>query len=246
MATLVYPEIVASVGNYELTQGFHIEIVSSQDAPYDYGQLRFLKALRDQLVIQEQDKVYIEAGYDGELEDIFSGSITIPDQEEVMFKDDMILLDDVTITETFLSVVPQEVIEYSLKQAGIEKYHLSSKAYPQKEVVVIAESQFLDVVGIVHELWGIKEPAFFYKDTFYWGTYEDDSKSYYQFEYGDNIINLYYDDGLWELETILMPIRHSQTIAVKHPDLEGDFEVKKVVTVMNDKGARTKLYFRSE
>lgn len=66
-----------------------------------------------------------------------------------------------------------------------------------------------------------------------------------RFQYGINILGLTRAGGVWELETVSAPfVKHSHNINVIHPQVSGEFEVKKVVSATNDSGfIRTKIYF---
>ena len=67
-------------------------------------------------------------------------------------------------------------------------------------------------------------------------------------EYGNNIISLTRERGLWKLETVALPdLHHSCQIKVVHPEISGVFYVDKVIFSSDDRGfVRTKIFFGGE
>lgn len=159
-------------------------------------------------------------------------------------KDEMLLLEETQINNTFLDTTPQEMISYFLAQAGLSKMKLSATGYPERKRLPIRQMNVIEAINAVHAAWNIKQPFFFSGGVFYWGEKPEQEKTYI-FEYGVNIIALTRVGGAWELETVSAPfVRHSHKISVKHPKVSGEFEVAKVVSATNDDGfIRTKIYF---
>lgn len=176
---------------------------------------------------------YVAQGYDG-------GGFA----NEVNLKDDMLLLEETTINNTFLNTTPQEMISYFLSQAGVTKMKLSAQGYPERKQVPIRKMNVIQAINAVHAAWGIRKKFFFFGGMFYWGE-RPEQKKVYAFEYGVNILGLTRAGGVWELETVSAPfVKHSHNINVIHPQVSGEFEVKKVVSTTNDSGfIRTKIYF---
>lgn len=164
--------------------------------------------------------------------------------DEITLKDEMLLLEETQINNTFLDTTPQEMISYFLAQAGLSKMKLSATGYPERKRLPIRQMNVIEAINAVHAAWNIKQPFFFSGGVFYWGEKPEQEKTYI-FEYGVNIIALTRIGGAWELETVSAPfVRHSHKISVKHPKVSGEFEVAKVVSATNDDGfIRTKIYF---
>ena len=77
--------------------------------------------------------------------------------------------------------------------------------------------------------WGIKNPFFFQKKVFYWGTKEE-QKEIYVLEEGETILSLNKYGDLWEAETIAIPwIHHSQEVEVQHSKYSGIVTVEKTI-----------------
>ncbi|MCQ4924080.1 hypothetical protein NE686_13340 [Tissierella carlieri] len=246
---LFYPEISASVGKYNFAKGVEIEVYSSKTSYFDWAKVRFTEQFRDKISVEKKEKAMIELGYDGVFDEVFEGYVSKPYNgsgyaNEILLKDDMILLEETYITNTFVDAAPQEIISFCLAKAGVSNFKLSSKMYPQKKSVPVNKKSVIDVINQVHAVWGITERFFFSDGVFYWGEKPQQSKMY-TFEYGVNIISLNRSGGVWELETVSAPfIKHSHKINVDHPQISGEFEVEKVTFVTNETGfIRTLIYF---
>ena len=84
---------------------------------------------------------------------------------------------------------PQDVIRYVLACAGIEDYVLSDEHYGKKDLFVIDRKSGINTIAEVNSSWGIKNPFFFQKKVFYWGTKEE-QKEIYVLEEGETILSL--------------------------------------------------------
>lgn len=246
---LFYPEISVNIGSYNFEKGIEIEAYSSKDSYFDWAKVRFTQQFNDKITLNKKDKAVIELGYDGVFDEVFEGYVVSPISEgsysnEVILKDDMILLEETYITNTFLEATPQEILNFCLSKAGITKLKLSSKTFQKKKVIPIFKKNVISVIEEIHSIWKIKEEFFFSEGVFYWGE-KPDQKKVYEFEYAVNIISLERPGGIWELETVSTPfIKHSQKIVVRHPKILGEFETKKVVFTTNETGfIRTYIYF---
>ena len=246
---LFYPEINAQLGKYNFDQGIEIEVYSSKDSYFDWAKVRYTKQFKDKLRIDAKEKALIQLGYNGVFDEVFKGYVTKPYDSggymnEILLKDEMILLEETMINNTFLDATPQEILNFCLSKAGVEKVKLSKIVHPVKSRFSVSQKNVLDVINLIHAAWNIANRFFFSGGVFYWGEKPEQAKIY-TFEYGINIIALKRLGGVWELETVSSPfIKHSHTIGVSHPQVSGDFEVKKVVFTTNDAGfIRTYIYF---
>lgn len=247
-----YPEIRVEIGSYSFNKGIEIEVYSSKTSYFDWAKVSFTEEFNEKVFINKLDEAVIKLGYNGNLDDVFKGYAKEPvnagggSQNEIILKDDMIKLENTIITNTFLETTPQEILRYSLNKAGIQRFKLASEVYPKKNVVPIFRKSVIDVIEEIHILWKIKEPFFFTDKTFYWGEKPSQS-NIYEFEYAKNIIDLNLINGFWELETISIPVKHSQKIKVFHPRVSGEFEVFKVVFSTTGNGfVRSKIYFKGD
>lgn len=191
----------------------------------------------------------IYLGYSGIMEEVFTGYVSSPynqaqGKNEILAKDEMQRLEEVTISETFLDVTPQEIVRYLLEVAGISNFQISQEVYQPKKVVPVAQKNGIQVLEEIRRLWQIQKRFYFSGGVFYWCT-DPEQKQTYLFEYGSNIIRLERSMGSWELETVSMPfIHHSQTIKIIHPAYTGSALVKKVLFKTNDAGfIRTYITF---
>lgn len=170
---------------------------------------------------------------------------TVPSYaNEVALKDEMLLMEETIINDTFLDTTSQELISYFLAQAGLSKMKLSSKTYPTRKMLPIRRQTAVQAINAVNAAWGLRVPFFFSGGVFYWDE-KPEQKKVYTFERGVNILNLRRAGGVWELETVSAPfIKHSHKINLIHPQVSGEVEVSKVVSKTNDSGfIRTYIYF---
>lgn len=246
---LFYPDIRVGLGGYTFTDGIEIEVYSSKDSYFDWAKVRFTEEFKDKISIAAQDKAVIQLGYNSVYDDVFEGYVNKPYNSgeyanEILLKDDMLKLEQTAISSTFLNATPQEIISYCLSKAGVSKMQISRQGYPQKTRVSIPQKNVIEVLNYINSLWGINVKFYFSGGVFYWGEKPEQQKIY-SFEYATNIIALNRQGGIWELETVSAPfIKHSHFISISHPQVAGEFEVKKVVFTTNSAGfIRTYIYF---
>lgn len=246
---LFYPQIMAQVGPYALDAGIEFEIFSAKSSYFDWVKIRFTEQFQPEINLVRKDPAMIELGYSGVMEEVFTGFVARPYNyadgvNEITLKDEMLLLEDTQINNTFLDTTPQEVISYVLAQAGISKKKLNAQGFPMRKKLPIRQMSGVQAINAVNAAWSLKKRFFFSGGVFYWGE-KPEQKKVYTFEYGVNIINLIRFGGVWELETVSVPfVRHSHKINIIHPKISGEQEVIKVMAYVNDDGfIRTKIYF---
>lgn len=250
---LFYPEVSVQVGGYLFGSGLALNIASAKDTSYDWAKIRFTKEYQPHIGFQAMDPAEIRLGYNGSLQSVFTGYVARPynaaaGMDEILIKDEMARLDAMRITNTFLDATPQEIAAYALTRAGVTSMELVRNTYLPKERVPVVNKSVLELLKYLQNLWAMGNLLTCIRDgTFYWGVTPPQERTY-QFSYGENIIALTRESGLWELETVSMPfIRHSDCIQVTHPKLSGSFEVQKMVSTTNQNGfIRTRLYFKGE
>lgn len=222
---------------------------ASKSSYFDWAKIRFTEQFQPEISLARKDPASIELGYNGVMEEVFTGFVARPynyggGADEITLKDEMLLLEDTKINNTFLDTTPQEVISYVLAQAGVGKKKLKARGFPTRKKLPIRQMSGVQAINAVNAAWSLKERFFFSGGVFYWGEKPEQQKVY-TFEYGVNIINLTRLGGVWELETVSAPfVRHSHKINVIHPKISGEQEVIKVVSSTNDDGfIRTRIYF---
>ena len=220
---LFYPQIAARAGPYTFDRGVEIEVYSAKTSYFDWAKIRFTEQFQPKLTLARKDPAAIELGYNDVFEEVFSGYVAKPYNgggfmDEITLKDEMLLLEETQINNTFLDTTPQEMISYFLAQAGLSKMKLSATGYPERKRLPIRQMNVIEAINAVHAAWNIKQPFFFSGGVFYWGEKPEQEKTYI-FEYGVNIIALTRIGGAWELETVSAPfVRHSHKISVTSAD----------------------------
>lgn len=246
---LYYPQAAARAGPYTFTRGIEVEVCSAKESHSDWAKIRFTEGYRPEISLARKDPAAVQVGYGGVLDDVFTGYVAAPysggtHANEIVLKDEMMVLEDTVISDTFLDTTPQEIIAAILAKAGITDMKLSGKAYPPRRIVPVRQQNAVRAVSTVSAAWGIRAPFFFSGGVFYWDEKPEQQKVY-TFEYGVNILGLNRTGGVWELETVSAPfVKHSHRIRVVHPRVNGEVEVQKVVLATNDAGfIRTCIYF---
>lgn len=245
---LFYPQISVQVGNYQVADGIELKICSDMMSYFDWAKIKFTEQMQPALTLAKKDPAKIFIGYDGVMEEVFSGFVSRPyngvGADEIALKDEMVRLEETIVNHTFLDTTPQEIIAFCLNRAGVTKMQLSTQNYQARRQAVFQRMTVIEAINRVHAIWGIKQHFFFLGGTFYWGVKPAQEKVY-TFEHGVNILSLDRFGGMWELETVAAPfVHHSQRVEVIHPKISGTVEVQKVITGTNDHGfIRTRIYF---
>lgn len=246
---LFYPRITAQAGAYTFQQGIEIEVSSARDSCMDWAKIRFTDRFRPEVTLSRLEPATILLGYGGAFDEVFTGYVAKPystgsNANEIVLKDAMMLLEDITVNETFLDTTPQEVIRYILDQAGLTELKLTSMVYPVRKRLSIRKQSGVQALDAVAAAWGLQVPYFFSGGIFYWGRQPEQPLTY-SFEAGRNILSLARRGSLWDLETVSAPfVRHSHRVQVSHPSISGEVEVVRVRHLTNDEGfIRTHIYF---
>ena len=73
---LYYPQIAARAGSYTFDEGIEIEIYSSKSSYFDWAKIRFTEQYHPEISLSKKDPASIQLGYDGVLDDVFSGFVS--------------------------------------------------------------------------------------------------------------------------------------------------------------------------
>ncbi|CAH8721362.1 serine/arginine repetitive matrix protein 2 [Paenibacillus melissococcoides] len=161
---LFYPEIRVTIEEYELQEGIEIEVYSSADSYFDWqrSDLRSNSRISFRLVgrlrpvsssaMMESSMTYSRG---------MCQSIFFCNQNEIILKDGMILLEETIVSNTFLDVTPQEMLNYLLGKAGISNSVLSPKMFPKKARLPILQKTALAVIEDIRSIWKAQMPFFF-------------------------------------------------------------------------------------
>lgn len=160
---LFYPQIAARAGPYTFDKGIEIEVYSSKSSYFDWAKIRFTEQFQPKISLARKDPAAIELGYNNVFEEVFTGYVSKPYNgggftDEVTLKDEMLLLEETQINNTFLDTTPQEMIAYFLGKAGLSKMKLSSKGYPERKRLPIRQMNVIEAINAVHAAWNIKQP----------------------------------------------------------------------------------------
>ena len=240
------PAYEIEISGYKLSNGVAFEVYSSSKSAFDWAEVRLTDQIAKYLQLDKMNKIDISIGYADQREQVFGGYIEKNLNNSLVCKDSTLLLHQAKLTETFINVDPSELIAYGLNMASINKYVLRNGYYPKKERLAVSNKSVIELFKLVNQSWGLNEKYFFIPDgTFYWGEVPVQNKVT-EFVYQENIISMRNEASYWVLTSIATPqVRHTNTISVVHPKLQGEFVVEKLRHYTNANGfLRTDLYFR--
>jgi len=247
MYNFFYPEYQAKIGNNIITEAIQLEILFDKNTSFDWAQINFTINLFTAIGIKKDDEFSLSIGYDGGLEEVFTGYVTDMQGSTVTIKNEMLKLARVLITNSFVSSIPQEVVTFILEKAGVTEYELSKEAYSIKKLLNISKVSGIEALKIVDKAFNITPSIGIFKcKKFEWNVTTKQDKVY-NFIYAENIINLEcISPKTWELSTIAVPfIKVLSKVNVQHPSVSGDFIVDKIKININENGfIRTKLIFK--
>lgn len=227
----------------------NFDIWSARDNPSDICTVEVIKGA----TFKDDMPVEVILGYrDNWVWHVFTGYVTKirpqPSTVIIESKDEMQKLITKKVKQAFINALPQEIIRYGLKAAGVTQYELSAKSF-QRKTLNVPNLSVKELVEAVNKTWGLSFPFFFNTDKkFYWKEAGAANSEMAVFEYGKNIIDIESFGDTLKLITFLAPfIGHSEHIKVLHPDLPSEiYTVSKVRWFTNKKGfPRTHIYMEA-
>jgi len=236
---LISPEFRITIGNYEFTEGVAVECFSSEETHMDWCKVVLAEELEGLFEFEPMTAAKVELGYEDDFDTLIDGYARQEADawQEIMIKDDLSKLEQLTVKDTFVDCTPQDIVRYLLIQAGITNYQLSDFKYEKKQVVVINERNGIKALTALNAAWNIKVSFFFRDGIFYWGT-QKEQKEMYILEEDETIMSLERYGSYWEAETLGIPwIHHGQEIEVEHEKFSGVATVKKTIVKSDASGA---------
>ena len=103
---LFYPRITAQAGGYTFQQGIEIEVSSARASRMDWAKIRFTDRFKPEITLSRLEPAAILLGYGGAFDEVFTGYVVKPystgsSANEIVLKDAMMLLEGLTVNETF-------------------------------------------------------------------------------------------------------------------------------------------------
>lgn len=163
---LFYPDFLVVVGPYVLQRGVTFACYSDPETPYDWCKIKFTEEFQGSIQVDAKAEVEIYAGYAGKLQPIYKGIVEKPynmagAKDEILAKDFSIKLTTVKVSNTFLDVTPQELVQFGLQKAGIAEYELSKEVFPIKPVVSVIQKPVVDFLKEINFLWQLDIKNYF-------------------------------------------------------------------------------------
>lgn len=242
MIEYIAPYFNITVGSQEIKKLQSLEHISSCITPVDLAEIKLTSKV-DSLEIGQE--VIIKQGYKSKgLWQLFKGNIidvATDNRTKLFCKDKMAQLKEITITKSFIDCTPQDILRYSLNQAGVN-YTLSSKVFRKKHHFIVRNRDIITLTKLINQAWGLDFDFYFDDETYFWGSWEESPRytkdEIVKFEYGKNIIDFTPNkDGSGILETIAVPfLKHSNIVRILHPSFEGLAKVDRIRNYYQDKG----------
>ena len=232
------------VGQNLLKKGVSLELCSSALLSYDWCIVTLTDKIRNTLQFEKLAKAKVFLGYDGDLEDVFSGYLASQESSSIILKDDTLFLENTFISKTFVDATFQEIVIYCLTKSGINKYFIADKRLPKKTITISKQSA-LSTIKYIKQIWNVTDPHFFTKNTFYLGVGILQNETY-KFSYAENILKLEKPNEYWKMIIPCMPyLKHSTEFIINHPKISGSFKISKVVHKVDEAGfTRTIVDFK--
>nr|WP_317357886.1 hypothetical protein [uncultured Tyzzerella sp.] len=241
------PEILVSIGSYTFSKYVTLNLKLDIDKNFDFAIIKFSEKILDEILINKDDEVVIQLGYNNELEKIFTGYVTDVKDFEIIAKNKFLNLVNININKSFTNATFDEILKFILNQANIQDMTIKSDITVIKNLISIKNKNGLDSIKYLEQKFNIKDSLYFFKnDKFLYNDKEKQQESY-ELIYGNNILNLQnLCPKVWEVETISMPkLNLLDNIYIEHYKLTGTFKVEKINFIVNDYGfIRTKITIR--
>lgn len=241
------PEILVSISSYTFSKYVTLNLKLDIDKNFDFAIIKFSEKILDEILINKDDEVIIQLGYNNELEKVFTGYVTDVKDFEIVAKNKFLNLINTNINKSFTNATFDEILKFILNQANIQDMVIKSDITVIKNLISIKNKNGLDSIKYLEQKFNIKESLYFFKnDKFLYNDKEKQQESY-ELIYGNNILNLQnLCPKVWEVETISMPkLNLLDNIYIEHYKLTGTFKVEKINFIVNDYGfIRTKITIR--
>lgn len=244
---LISPEFRLTIKDYVITSGMRIKCRSSKKSKLDWAKVILESSPEDIIPLKDNDEAVLELGYDDDFDEIINGYLRRSSEDswkELIIKDDLKKLEEITVKGTFLDCEPQDIIRYILTVAGIDRFELDQTRYPKKDRAVIKEMNGLKAISEVGALWGISRPFYFKNKVFKWGIAEE-QKEVYILEEGETLMSLQKSGVLWKAEVIAIPwLHHSQEVMISHKEYTGMVEIEEIEVQSEPSGIKMFIWFR--
>lgn len=238
------PEVLINVGDYSFSKYITLNLKLDIEKNFDFAIIKFSEKILDEIVMNKDDKVIIQLGYNNQLEKIFTGYVTDVKDFEITAKNNFLKLVNTNINKSFTNATFDEVLRFILNQASIQNMSIKNEDTVIKNLISIKNKNGLDAIKYLEQKFNIKDSLYFFKNDKFFYNDKEVQRENYELIYGSNILNLQnLCPKIWEVETISIPkINLLDDIYIEHYKLTGTFKVEKINFIVNDYGfIRTKI-----
>lgn len=223
------PSFILTLPEMELTDGFAVTYISSQEAHCDSCRIYPDDEVLEVISGADVSGCLVEMGMEEDYDELLLGiGNWEKNRTEILIRDNMVKLLATQITATFLDCHPQEVLHYILTLCGVDTYVLNDTQYNTKATFTVDTQDACEAIKQMNSAWGIDAAFFYWGDVFYWGTAPEQEEVV---ELNDsNILDLEKEGEKWTADVIGVPwLHHSQVVIIDHEKLIGVGEITKVV-----------------
>ena len=80
------PEVLVNIGDYSFSKYITLNLKLDIEKNFDFAIIKFSEKILDEIIINKDDKVIIQLGYNNELEKVFTGYVTDVKDFEIVAK----------------------------------------------------------------------------------------------------------------------------------------------------------------
>lgn len=228
MFEFVAPVAAAQIGGYQTKSMQGVKVVSSRVNPLDTAEIYFPADKIEAGCLTRGMDVKLWLGYrEKGVWPVFCGTIFDVSWGRVVglyCRDAMERLRQITITQSFVDAVPQDIIQFALIKAGVQQYVLSQQVLPRHHHFIARGINVIQLIKLVNDAWGLDDQAFYFSPdgTFWWGPWIESMRyaggqARAVLEYGRNLLSLVPSDAeTGILKTFSLPfIQHSNLLLLR-------------------------------
>lgn len=225
----VTPVWAIEIGDWVVRRLVRFDVCSSRISPVDVAEIEVDRIGFPLVDVGKGDPVKIWQGYrEHGLWQIFGGTVQdiIPGKTVVVScHDAMRDLSGVRLSQSYTSIVPQEIIRSALAKANVTRYRISARVLPPRRQFVALGESVTEILKRVNRTWSLEDWSFYFdpEGEFWWGPWEESDRYLKQGDLtvlalGQNLLDhqVQKDEQEGVFETVAMPwLRHSHRVVLR-------------------------------
>ena len=138
------PEVLVNIGDYSFSKYITLNLKLDIEKNFDFAIIKFSEKILDEIIVNKDDKVIIQLGYNNELEKVFTGYVTDVKDFEIVAKNKFLNLINTNINKSFTNTTFDEVLRFILNQASIQNMSIKNEDTIIKNLISIKNKNGLD------------------------------------------------------------------------------------------------------